>query len=530
MNFSDAPSTNDCLKMWINSLLAASLLVISTHVDACFTLIAGKKATASQKIMLARTSDTNNAQRSKNFKFYLDDDGHILYTGLPYSDVESDPSNDMAQVAMNRYGVAISATQTIKNNPVSLSLDPRTRHDQGITEANIPALVMPTATSAKEAIQILGAAIETVGVKNSGFGVLIGDHYEAWYLETLSGHQWVAIRIPDTMYFVAANGPVQIQEYEPQTYQYQLSQYNGKDPIRFALDHQIAVYEQGKFNFRLTYGDIQPATDIIGNTIRISYAQHFLSPSSQSFNHDIILHPVTAPMFLKPDQLISVATVKSLQSSHYRHSPELDPYATKTPHPLYRSISNVRTSNAHITEIGEPDVNNGSSLSHLEYIALGMPSLSVYLPIYYGLTQIPTKLQGSTNTADDNSLFWQFRKLQVLALLFDPEHQIPYDFNSRESYIRAHYKNLNHYIDTAQKKLTKQYMQQPNPQLIDQFTQTIVEAIHHTNQSLISHFLLTLNIDQHYGFTTDDERNRWFTRMAHEQECLYRSQGESQCL
>lgn len=529
MNFSDTPSISACLKTWMGSLLAVSLLGLSTQVNACFTLIAGKKATASHKIILARTSDTNNAQRSKNFKFYLDDDGHILYTGLPYSDVESDPSNDMAQVAMNRYGVAISATQTIKNSPISLGFDPRTHHAQGITEANIPALVMPTATSAKVAIQILGAAIETIGVKNAGFGVLIGDQSEAWYLETLSGHQWVAIRIPDTMYFVAANGPVQIQKYDPQTYQYQLSQYNGKDPISFAIHHQIAVYDQGMFNFRLTYGDIQPATDIIGNTIRISYAQHFLSPSSQSFNHKIIVDPGAAPMFLKPDHLISVATVKALQSSHYRHFPELDPYATKTPHPLYRSISNVRTSNAHITEIGDSHANDGGSLYNLEYVALGMPSLSVYVPIYYGLTQIPAKLQGTTNQAEDDSLFWQFRKLQVLALLSDPEHQIPYDFSAREAYIRAHYKNLNHYIDTAHRKLRTQYMQQPNPELIDQFTQTIVEAIHHTNQSLISHFLLTLNIDQHYGFTTDYERNLWFTRMAHEQECLYRSQGETQC-
>lgn len=38
-----------------------------------------------------------------------------------------------------------------------------------------------------------------------GFGVLIADAQEAWYIETAGGHGWLAQRVPDDKFFVSAN-------------------------------------------------------------------------------------------------------------------------------------------------------------------------------------------------------------------------------------------------------------------------------------------------------------------------------------
>lgn len=241
------------------SILHIGIFFISltSFVNACTTIIVGKKASGNGKIMIARTSDTKNSMRAKNFQIYYDQQNNKSYLGLPYWDLEARQDYDMAQVATNHASVALSATETIQSNATALQLDPPSYAISGVTEPNIPNIVMPQAVSANQAVDILGQAIETLGVKNkAGFDVLIADQNEAWYLETLSGHQWVAVKIPDDVYFVVANGPGQIQGYDTKNYTYKMSQYQGKTPIQFAEEHRIANYTEGHFDFRASYGDV----------------------------------------------------------------------------------------------------------------------------------------------------------------------------------------------------------------------------------------------------------------------------------
>ena len=520
--------------------LSMMLILLPSFANACFTVVAGKAATASGRVTLARNSDSKDTRRAKNFTIYATPEGHKLYIGLPYWDLAHSPNSDMAQVATNHHGVSISATQTIQNNQQALALDSPSFTGKGVTEANIPAIVMPKATTAREGIAILGKALETKGMNDSvGFGVLIGDSHEAWYFETLSGHQWVAIRIPDNMYFVAANGPGQIQGYEPLRYTYLFSNYNGINPINFASLHGFAYFENAIFNFRETYGDIQPTTDRIANNIRVAYAQHLLNPNTRPFNQAIV-NSHSFPMLLTPEHPIQIKELQQLQASHYEEYPEFDPFLQSTKdkgtRPTYRPVANLRASNAHITEIGEASECHSSfqsepdySIANLEYIALGMPTLSFYLPLYYGITTIPSQLQGATNQADSYSLFWQFKKLQVLTFLHDNDKAIPYQFKARQTYINTHYKALYEQIAKKKIELEQNYQIQKDPKLIDTFTEETVDALSHLNQIMIQYFLNRLDIDKRYGLKNDDERNRWFTHLAREQECAYRSQAEVRC-
>lgn len=102
----------------------------------------------------------------------------------------------------NSAGVAVSATESIYNSPAALAADPYV--PSGVSEDAIPSLALPLARSARHGARILGRLVEHLGA-SEGFGVLLADGSEAWYLETASGHHWLAQRVPHGSIFVAGN-------------------------------------------------------------------------------------------------------------------------------------------------------------------------------------------------------------------------------------------------------------------------------------------------------------------------------------
>ncbi len=73
-------------------------------------------------------------------------------------------------------------------------------------------VVLPYVKTAREGVKRLGQIIEKYGTCESN-GILFADQEEVWYLETGSGHHFVAQRIPDDCYAVVAN-QLAIQEID----------------------------------------------------------------------------------------------------------------------------------------------------------------------------------------------------------------------------------------------------------------------------------------------------------------------------
>ena len=121
-----------------------SFVVLSYAVSgiACTTIIVGKDATSDGSIIIARNEDSDGAVSPQNMIFH--------------------PSCKESWV--------------FKSNSITN--------------------VLPFANSAKEGVRILGGLVEKMGA-GEGFGVAFIDRHEAWYLETASGHHWLAMRIPD---------------------------------------------------------------------------------------------------------------------------------------------------------------------------------------------------------------------------------------------------------------------------------------------------------------------------------------------
>lgn len=82
---------------------------------------------------------------------------------------------------------------------------------------------------------LLGHIVETVGA-GEGFGVAIVDDKEIWYLETGSGHQWMAQRLPNNQYFATGNRG-RLQDYDPQDPNMMAS----KNTVEFASEKACTI-------------------------------------------------------------------------------------------------------------------------------------------------------------------------------------------------------------------------------------------------------------------------------------------------
>lgn len=64
--------------------------------------------------------------------------------------------------------------------------------------------VLPYIHSARDGVQYLGKLIAKYG-SPAGNSVLFSDKDEIWYMEIVTGHHWVAERIPDDCYAATGN-------------------------------------------------------------------------------------------------------------------------------------------------------------------------------------------------------------------------------------------------------------------------------------------------------------------------------------
>ena len=103
----------------------------------------------------------------------------------------------------NSRGLSVTATETLCGKEAIAAVDPYNR-ESGIEEAEIPTILLSEASSAREAMQLLTSIYATTGAYD-GAGVIVADSEEAWYIENLSGKQYIAVRLNADILFVCPN-------------------------------------------------------------------------------------------------------------------------------------------------------------------------------------------------------------------------------------------------------------------------------------------------------------------------------------
>ena len=103
----------------------------------------------------------------------------------------------------NSRGVSVTATETLVGNAAVTAVDPFNT-ESGIEEAEIPTILLSEASTAREAMTLLTSIYSTVGACDAG-SVIVADADEVWYIENLSGRQYIAVRLNADMAFVCPN-------------------------------------------------------------------------------------------------------------------------------------------------------------------------------------------------------------------------------------------------------------------------------------------------------------------------------------
>ena len=184
---------------------------------SCTTILVGKDASIDGSTIIARNEDGNEPLHPQKFvvvrpadqprhyqsvlsKFNIDlPDNPLQYTSTPEA---VDGHGLWAAAGINSDNVAMTSTETITTNSRILGVDPLV--DEGIGEEDMPTITLPYIHSAREGVKRLGILLEKYGTYETN-GIGFSDNNEVWWFESIAGHHWAAVRIPDDAYVVAPN-------------------------------------------------------------------------------------------------------------------------------------------------------------------------------------------------------------------------------------------------------------------------------------------------------------------------------------
>lgn len=111
--------------------------------------------------------------------------------------------NDAYSAAgINEKGVSCSATLSIYPNNEVLTLDKNL--ESGIGEYNYASIILGESATAREAVELLGSLVDTHGTYSCD-QITVSDPNESWLFMAVSGHQWLAFKMPQDKVSVNPN-------------------------------------------------------------------------------------------------------------------------------------------------------------------------------------------------------------------------------------------------------------------------------------------------------------------------------------
>ncbi len=412
----------------------------------CTTIIVGQEQTADGSMIVARSEDWD-AMEAKNYEIFEDTDNgprefvakdspfrcELPEKALGYSALS--PYNlhgHWGSAGFNTAGVGMSATESIFSNDEVLKHDPLV--ENGVAENSVFNITLPYVHTAREGVERLGMLIEKYGIAE-GFGIGFVDSKEIWYLETACGHRWLACRMPKDQYFVTGNQS-RFRTYDPNDKENYLA---SADLIEFAEKHGLYNPAQGAFDFHEAYArDIK--LDTTYNYPRVWGLQQLFSPE---IKNDVTKN--TFPVFAKAAHKVTLTELRTAFRFHYDNT-EHDPYLNSNPKEPYRPVSIFRTTQTHLLQV-RPEL--PQAIGCVNYVAMGMADLGVFLPLYQGITSYPEAYTKGNGESSDDSAYWKFRKIMVLGMT---------NYNKYAPIIKEAYAKFEAEIDQRQREMEEEYL------------------------------------------------------------------------
>lgn len=391
----------------------------------CTCILAGRRATASGRAMLAANDDWDNvpgilthvpaAEHAPGAVYSLVGGRKIqeishtrgyVYTACSY------PIGNLDRGwagGVNDAGVAVAGTGVSAFKPI-----PWEGLDYGLEPDDVPLLILRRASSAREAVEMLAALIGEHGMRPSSMDgcesaatFSICDAREGWVLETAPGRIWIAVRVPDDMASVRVNafGTVDADLTDNRNVMAPpgLAEYARK---RGWWDGDIR-----RFDFASAYGaevspnEWGPELDPM-NMRRRWRVMELLSGAACDEGERLYA--------VRPERPLTTKDLSNLLSDVYEgtpydltRTPEAgkweDPFTEDAPSYALCRRGTVSSIVTDLRERGEESI---------LWTALGTPKMAFYMPLFADIHSLPAYCDEPD--PEKESLFWSFKELGLL--------------------------------------------------------------------------------------------------------------------
>ena len=432
------------MKKWLFklSLVAMTFLLLPVQaVQACCGFIIGRQLTKDGTTLFGRTEDypyyPNGGKHNKNYvvvgaKNYKEGDqledesngftyphatSEMKYTAT-YDSARGDGSNGaFGEHGFNEAGVSMTSTVTAIPNKKVLKTDQLT--ENGIPEAAMLDVVLPRVKSAREGVEFLAKVIEEKG-SAEGNVVVFADQNETWYMEILSGHQYVAVKVPEDKYAVFAN-----------TYYLGHVDLNDKENVIASKDVEKVAKESGNYktdkdgNFHIakSYG---PEKYAEGDRSRTYAGITLLDPNAKVTYEDDEYELFRTPT--DPNKKYTLEDAFALQRNRFEHlngrfvpddqigvKKQGDDGSNDTVRKdQYKyALGNENVIDAHVYQINP---NLPKTFGGTVWLGMGPSRNTPYVPFYGNVKDTYKAFKPQTATYDPNSWYWTVWHIDQMAI------------------------------------------------------------------------------------------------------------------
>ena len=432
------------MKKWLFklALVAMTFLLLPIQaVQACCGFIIGRQLTKDGTTLFGRTEDypyyPNGGKHNKNYvvvdaKNYNEGDkiedesngftyphaaNEMKYTAA-YDSARGDGSNGaFGEHGFNEAGVSMTATVTAIPNKKVLTTDPLKA--DGLPESAMLDVILPRVKTAREGVELLAKVIEEKG-SAEGNVVVFADQNETWYMEILSGHQYVAVKVPEDKYAVFANtyylGHVDLNDTE--------NVIASKDVEKVAKESgNYKTDKDGNFHIAKSYG---PEKYAEGDRSRTYAGITLLDPDSKVTYEDDEYELFRSPT--DPNKKYTLEDAFALQRNRFEHlngrfvpddqigvKKQGDDGSNDTVRKdQYKyALGNENVIDAHVYQINP---NLPKSFGGTVWIGMGPSRNTPYVPFYGNVKDTYEAFKPQTATYDPNSWYWTVWHIDQMAI------------------------------------------------------------------------------------------------------------------
>ncbi|MCR4425516.1 MAG: C69 family dipeptidase [Firmicutes bacterium] len=396
------------------ALVAVAMLVFGSVAHACTIVAVGKDATTDGSTMITHNDDSSVA----DYRLWIIPeqdwpegstrdivvDGHNYTGGTVVGTMPQVPHTyryfHSRYSFMNEKGVAMgeSTFSYDRNTPREQEIyNTMVKNSPGVIDCWLAQdIALERASTAREAVRIMGDLVEQYGWLGPGETMDITDGEEVWVAEFYGHGVWAAVRIPDDHFFVAANrariGEIDLNDKE--------NVMASPDIVSFAVEK--GWYDPNSGKPFVVYENYAPCESLYASR-REWRAFDLVAPSLGLSPHDYRF-----PLSVKPERKLSVQDIWDIKADYYAGTeydlskgPAAGPWGSPLRYPnsdprggaYERSINMHRTCYLHIGQVKSwlPDPIKGIS-----WYGYGAPDTTYLTPLWPAMKELPKFYQVGT--------------------------------------------------------------------------------------------------------------------------------------